>query len=119
MYGFETLRTLKKKRTREGEQNPNFTRKKVVRLKRTAANLFNLVSLLSERTSLCKTSLTSRGLAQDNITAVTLDYGLGMAKDCRDDQASRASDVHEKTVRTLYESLQLVSSGLFTGRWVS
>ena len=68
----------------------------------TEFHILNLVTLLTERASLGKTSLSSSRLAQNDITAITLDDGLSMTKDGRDNQASRASYVHDKAIGTLY-----------------
>jgi hypothetical protein len=70
-----------------------------------------LVNLLSVRTSLCETSLTTSGLAEHDIAVSAQYYGLCVAENCCDLKASWALDVHEKGIGRLHKSLQLVGVG--------
>lgn len=66
-----------------------------------------------------KTGLTTSWLAQNLSAASAKNDRLGMRKHSRDGEASRALDVHEKRVRALNQTLELVAVLLLLVRWVN
>lgn len=80
----------------------------------------SLVSLLlgAVAAALSENTLSTLGLAEHLGATRASDYGLGMRKDRRDVEASRALHIPEGTVWTLNQSLQLVLGGLGGGRWL-
>jgi len=65
-----------------------------------------------------KTGLTTSWLAQNLSAASAKNDRLGMRKHSRDGEASRALDVHEKRVRALNQTLELVAPLLLLARRV-
>ena len=65
-----------------------------------------------------KTGLTTSWLAQNLSAASAKNDRLGMRKHSRDGEASRAIDVHEKRVRALNQTLELVAPLLLLARRV-
>lgn len=78
----------------------------------------SLVSLLlgAVAAALSENTLSTLGLAEHLGATRASDYGLGMRKDRRDVEASRALHIPERTVRTLNQSLKLVLRSLSRGR---
>lgn len=75
--------------------------------------------LRAERATDSKTGLTTSWLAQNLSAASAKNDRLGMRKHSRDGEASRALDVHEKRVRALHHTLELVLASLNLGRRVN
>mmetsp|Transcript_18642 Transcript_18642/g.25683 ORF Transcript_18642/g.25683 Transcript_18642/m.25683 type:complete len:96 (-) Transcript_18642:196-483(-) len=78
----------------------------------------NLIDLPPVTASISETGSATGGLAEHYIARAAEDDCLCMTEYGSDLKASRALDIHEKTVRALYKALELVGLGLALGGWV-